>query len=124
MYSDGSNDNDAEPDPFDCFDLPETKPDEIFINPFGCYGLPLEYWRELQEVARSTSDPETALRKAGVIFNESALYYLTPKQVEILEMELERAALAADQLSAEACAFLLAELLMRARVANNRMPVR
>lgn len=45
-------------------------------------------------------------------------------QLALVSAELERASAALDATSQQAAAFFLADCLMRARVANNRMPTR
>jgi hypothetical protein len=45
-------------------------------------------------------------------------------QLELVEEELERACAAMDATSMEVAAFFLTDCLMRARVANNRVPSR
>lgn len=117
------NSTDDDDDFLDVFDRPESSPSELFVNPFGCYGVPLGEWRTLQELARdSPQDPATALRELhGVQVNDGAVYFLTKRQLEIVENELDRAAMAMDVTSSEVCESYLTNILLRARVANNRI---
>lgn len=85
-------------------------------------------WEELQTLGRAAEaagrDPWYALRQQGVQCSEAAFVYLSPRQLEALCAELERACAALDATAMEAAAFYIRGCLMRARVANNRMPSR
>lgn len=113
---------DTEEEQDDVFDRPETEPNLLFINPFSCYGVPLQEWQQLQDIVRANADdPEAALRALGVGVSEGAIYYLTPAQLKIVETELETAAMSMNRITEEACAYFLSDCLLRARVANNRV---
>ena len=90
--------------------------------------LPALQWEDLQIAAREAEaagkDPWYALQEQGVQCSESAFVYLSPQQLAIVEQELERASAALDATSMQAASFYLSDCLMRARVANNRMPTR
>ncbi|EFN55763.1 hypothetical protein CHLNCDRAFT_52421 [Chlorella variabilis] len=124
----GRGDEEEGGDPLDVFDLPEAEPDRLFVNPFACYNISPLQWEELQQVAREAEaagqDPWYALQQQGVQCSEAAFVYLSPQQLALVSAELERASAALDATSQQAAAFFLADCLMRARVANNRMPTR
>ncbi|KAK9827905.1 hypothetical protein WJX74_008444 [Apatococcus lobatus] len=98
----------------DVFEKPETEPSELFINPFACAINPLD-WRELQALTADGSDPEAALLKAGVSFTSSAILWLTPAQLAIVEQDLADMELS---MSFEITAYVLADRLGRARFNN------
>ncbi|KAL4522632.1 hypothetical protein Ndes2437A_g07394 [Nannochloris sp. 'desiccata'] len=112
----------------DVFDLPETEATELFVNPFLCYNANPLQWAEIQEVARNAEkegrDPEEVLRWVRAGPSESAVIYLTPLQLEAVVEELKSIGPAADVITLEACAFYLTDCLYRARVANNRAPLK
>lgn len=112
----------------DVFDLPETEATELFVNPFLCYNANPLQWEEIQEVARNAEkegrDPEEVLRWVRAGPSESAVIYLTPLQLEAVVEELKSIGPAADVITLEACAFYLTDCLYRARVANNRAPLK
>lgn len=113
-------DYDEEDDLLDVFDITESEPDLLFINPFGCQVDPL-CWRELQEYAQSAPAGrllEDHLSAAGLSVSSSAVAWLTPAQQLQVERELERME---EQLSFESTAWWLSDVLMRARITNNRM---
>lgn len=74
---------------------------------------------QLQEVARSSSDPVQALAAQGVYTRDSALYYLTPAQLASVEEELQAMQ---ESMSFEVTAWIVADCLQRAARANERMP--
>lgn len=114
--------------PPDPFDFPEADATEIFVNPFACYGVPPGEWETLQEIAyRATSsgiDPEVALQTAGAGASPSAIVFLTPVQRQLILEELDRMGPAPNQVTAEACAYVIADCLYRARIANGRVDIR
>ena len=75
----------------------------------------------IQEYAQSTPAGrllEDHLLAAGLSVSSSAVAWLTPAQQLQVERELERME---EQLSFETTAWWLSDVLMRARVTNNRM---
>ncbi len=64
------------------------------------------------------------MRWAGAGPSESAIMYLTPQQLEAVIEELRSMGPVADAITLEACAFYLTDCLYRAKVANNRAPLR
>lgn len=120
--------SDEEEDPFGVFDLPEAEPDQLFVNPFACYNISPLQWEQLQAAAKEAEaagrDPWYALQEQGVQCSEAAFIYLSPQQLALVTEELERACMALDATSMEIAAFFLSSCLMRARMANNRMPSR
>lgn len=116
---------DEEYDPLEVFDLPEAEPDRLFVDPFAVYGVSPIQWEALQEAGRAAAaagqDPWMALRQQGVQASEAAFVWLSPRQLEILTDELQRASDAFDASAMEAAAFFVSDCLMRARVANNRV---
>ncbi|KAK9861891.1 hypothetical protein WJX84_004684 [Apatococcus fuscideae] len=100
----------------DVFEVPEAEPTELFINPFGCNADPLE-WRQLQVAGRSQSDPEAALLAAGVSCSSSAILWLSPAQLAIVEQDLAEMDIT---LNSELTAWVLADRLGRARFVNGR----
>lgn len=83
-------------------------------------------WEELQAAARAAEaagqDPWSALQQQGVQCSEGAFVYLSPAQLAALEAELATASAAMDVIRMEAAAYFVSDCLLRARVANNRMP--
>lgn len=100
----------------DDFDVCESEPDLIFVNPFACRGFNPCDWRALQDVARTTGcDPEESLMLAGVGAAGGAICYLTPGQLgaaEALLGEMDRT------LAYDMTAWLLSDGLLRAARAN------
>lgn len=54
--------------------------------------------------------------------SEGAFVYLSPAQLAVLEEELAAACTTMDAIRLEAAAFFVSDCLLRARVANNRVP--
>lgn len=80
-----------------------------------------EWMCRIQEYAQSTPAGrllEDHLLAAGLSVSSSAVAWLTPAQQLQVERELERME---EQLSFETTAWWLSDVLMRARVTNNRM---
>ncbi|KAL4435186.1 hypothetical protein ABPG77_001868 [Micractinium sp. CCAP 211/92] len=124
----GSWDSEEEEDgdPLSVFDQPEAEPDQLFVNPFAVYNISPLQWEELQAAARAAEaagqDPWSALQQQGVQCSEGAFVYLSPAQLAALEAELATASAAMDVIRMEAAAYFVSDCLLRARVANNRMP--
>ena len=89
---------------------------------------PVLQWEELQTAGREAEaagrDPWYALQEQGVQCSESACVYLSPQQLAIVCGELERACAALDATSMQAADFYISDCLMRARMANSRLPTR
>lgn len=71
----------------------------------------------MQALAAGGADPESALLEAGVFFSSSAILWLTPAQLAIVEQDLVEME---KSLSFEITAYVLAERLGRARFANGK----
>lgn len=87
---------------------------------------PPSQWEELQAAGRAAEaagrDPWYALQQQGVQCSEGAFVYLSPAQLAMLEEELAAACAAMDTTRLEAASFFVSDCLMRARLANSRMP--
>lgn len=101
----------------DAFDVCDTPPIVLFINPFATNANPL-LWEELQAAAKGAADPLDALQAAGVGASESAVCYLTQEQRDALVNELERMR---GTWAVDAAAFYVSDCLARARVTNARV---
>ncbi|KAL4436707.1 hypothetical protein ABPG75_003846 [Micractinium tetrahymenae] len=125
-----SNSRDSEEeeewDPLSVFDRPEAEPDRLFVNPFAVYNISPLQWEELQAAARAAEaagrDPWYALQQQGVQCSEGAFVYLSPAQLAAVEEELAAACATMDTIRLEAAAYFVSDCLLRARVANSRMP--
>lgn len=71
----------------------------------------------MQALTADGSDPEAALLQAGVSFSSSAMLWLTPAQLAIVEQDLVEME---SSMSFELTAWVLADRLSRARFANGR----
>eukprot|EP00210_Caulerpa_lentillifera_P001683 g1618.t1 len=102
----------------DVFDMSRGVPEIAFVNPFRCINVNPMEWRKLQSLDLSNRSIEDSLFAAGVTFSESAICYLTPEQMHVVETELERMELTLDF---ESCQWYLNDCLTRAQKANSKM---
>ncbi len=70
-----------------------------------------------QEAAKSDADPEAALLKARVRFASSAISWLTPAQLAIVQQDLAEMEMS---MGFDVAEWVLADRLGRARFANGR----
>lgn len=73
----------------------------------------------MQECALSASDPQEALAAQGVYLRDSAIYYLTGRQLAAIRADLEAME---ESVSVELTSWFVGDCLMRAARANSRMP--
>lgn len=85
---------------------------QVFPNTFVCVN------QEYAKSAPASKILEDHLLAAGLAMSGSAICWLTPAQLLVVEQELERMEM---NLSFELTAWWLSDVLMRARVTNNRM---
>lgn len=106
--------------PMDEFDRTLGPPCELFVNPFAS-NSDVMLWREIQQVARGSSDPEAALRLRGVFMRPSAIQYVTVEQLQALYEQLAHMEATMDF---ESTAWFLTDMLARARRSNDRQQPR
>lgn len=116
-YEEGDISQDADEDMKDVFDVSDGPAENLFVNPFGCYGVNPFMWRELQETACRGENPEEELEQAGIGVSDNTVHYLTKDQFVTLTEELKRmeATMAVD-----ASQYYIQNCLNRAARVNRR----